>query len=497
MALLEKIRIENPGLKVEMQSKRNYTMGESGAQLFGYVGEVTKQQLEELRSDDINLRQGDIVGRRGIERYFDKELRGKDGFIPVKVDAFGRESKDINTPEVISFLYEQYYKESTPGNSMFLTIDKKIQDAAYNAFNSRGRVGAAIVLENQTGSILAWVSSPSFDPQMFWPRISTHAWQDLISQEFKPLRNKVIQDHYAPGSTFKTVVALAGLQENIITENTAYDCPGFYRFGRRLYHCWKQGGHGPIGVIDALAKSCNVFFYKLGNALGIDTIAEYAKKLGLGKKTGVTSANEEDGLMPDTKWKKQNKNEQWLPGETLSVSVGQGFVLATPMQVANTFSNIANNGYSFVPYFVDKVTRADGLVTKQLGDKPEILTDVRLNSDSHIKISHSNFQIVKQGLWRSVNAPGGTSSRYSLKDIIFAGKTGTSQIVNLSSKELFDRCSDRPVHLRHHGWFAGFAPFENPKITVAILTQHSCSGSSGASPIARDIIKAYFEHNRK
>ena len=487
VALLEKIRITNPGLRVEMKSKRNYTLGESGVQLFGYVGEITKNQLEKNNK----LKQGDIIGRRGVEQYFDAELRGVDGYVPVKVDAFGRESKDINTPEVISFLYEQYYKESKPGHSMFLTIDKKIQQAAYNAFKNRNRIGAAVVLENKTGAVLAWVNSPSFDPHMFWPRISTHNWQNLISQEFKPLRNKVVQDHYAPGSTFKATVALAGLQEGIITKNTEHHCPGYFRFGRRLYHCWRRGGHGSLNVIDALAKSCNVFFYKLGNDLGIDKIAKYARALGFGKKTQITSSQETTGLVPDSEWKKENTNEQWQPGETLSVSVGQGFLLATPIQVANVFSNIANNGYSFKPYFVDKFTRADGLVVKEFNKTLEISTDVRTKTGDEIVISDDNFQIVKQGLWKSVNATGGTGRAHALKEIIFAGKTGTSQIINFSSKELFERCQDRPINLRHHGWFVGFAPFEDPKITVAVLAQHSCSGSGGAAPIARDIIKTF------
>lgn len=487
VALLEKVRIKNPGLRVEMKSKRSYILGANGAQLFGYVGEITKNQLKE----NSKLKQGDIIGRRGVEQYFDKELRGVDGYVPVKVDAFGRESKDINTPEVISSLNEQYYEEPVPGESMFLTIDKRLQEVAYNAFRDRDRIGAAVVLNNKTGGILAWANSPSFNPHMFWPRISTHNWQNLISQEFKPLRNKVIQDHYAPGSTFKAVVALAGLQEGVIEEDTEHNCNGYFRFGRRLYHCWKRGGHGKLNVIDALAKSCNVFFYKVGNELGIDKIAKYARVLGFGKKTNITSEDEVSGLVPDSEWKKKNTNEKWQPGETLSVSVGQGFLLATPLQVANVFSNIANGGYSYKPYFVDKFTKADGLVVQEFDKSLEILTDVRKGSS--VIISEDNFRIVKEGLWSSVNASGGTGRAYALRDIVFAGKTGTSQIINFSSKELFERCQDRPINLRHHGWFVGFAPFEDPKITVAVLAQHSCSGSGGATPIAGDIFRAFNE----
>ena len=211
VARLENIRISHPSLRVEMQSKRTYVLGENGSQLFGYVGEITRAQLDQL--DDRKLAQGDIVGRRGIEHNYDKELRGEDGSIPVKVDAFGRESKDINIPEVISYLHEQYHKEAEPGYTMFLTIDKRLQEVAYESFNKSGRIGAVVVLENKTGQVLAWVSSPSFDPNIFWPRIITDKWQELIANEFKPLRNKVVQDHFAPGSTFKAVVALAALQE--------------------------------------------------------------------------------------------------------------------------------------------------------------------------------------------------------------------------------------------------------------------------------------------
>ena len=486
---LEMIKIKNPGLKVEMKSKRHYALGENGASLFGYVGEVTKNQIK----DNPNLKLGNIIGRRGLEFIYDKDLRGVDGSIPIKVDAFGRESQDINTPEGFSSFYNEYYKEPNPGHSIFLTLDKKIQNAAYNAMVSRNRVGAVLVLENKTGAVLSWVNLPSFDPHLFWPRISFEDWQILTENEYKPLRDKVVQDHFAPGSIFKTVVAFAGLEENIITKEKTQDCPGHFKFGRRIYHCWKRSGHGKLNVIDALSQSCNVFFYKLGNALGVDTIAKYAKALGFGRKTRVNVLNEQEGLVPTTSWKKDVKNEHWIRGETLSTSVGQGFLLSTVMQVANLFSIIANEGFSYKPHLVSRVTRADGLVIEDLNEKPEILSDVRSESSSEVKISELSFQIVKEGLYKTVNSPMGTAKWYKLKDFLFAGKTGTSQIVNLTSKELFSNCKSRPPHLRHHGWFASIGPYSDPEIVTAVLTLNSCSGSSGSAPISRDIYGAYLD----
>ncbi len=494
VARIERIRLNHPGLRITMPIKRTYLLKENGAQLFGYVGEITKRQLKKFNEDRVpeeRFEQGDLIGQNGIESFYDETLRGRDGTSYVQVDAFGREAQ-LEVPDI--FQNFQQLQDSEPGKSMILTIDRDIQEAAYNAFVGTERIGGLVAIENKTGKILAWVSSPSFDPSHFWPKIPHDEWVKLINDPFKPLRNKVIQDHHAPGSTFKAIVALAALQEKVIDINTTHFCPGYLRFGRRTYHCHARGGHGNVSIVQALERSCNVFFFKMGIALGINKIAKYARALGMGSLTGIKFKNEVPGLIPDTDWKKKRFGEEWQPGENLSNAIGQGFILTTPLQLAMTFSGIANGGPYYKPYFIDKILNVDGQVVKQM--EPELSRNPTNKLNTEVQIDPQNYEIVRKGLWSVSNGERGTAKWYKIPGVELSGKSGTTQIISLAPDQVYVKCKTRPIQLRHHGWFVGYAPYKNPEITVAVLAEHSCSGSGGGAPVVRDVIRSYIEKYR-
>ncbi len=493
VARLDRLRINHPGLDISMSIQRTYLMKDAGAQLYGYVGEISREELPRLnknKAPDEQFQQGDIVGKNGIEIVYDRDLRGESGQDFVQVDARGREITALGVPEFIGEV--SLSKEPVPGHTLMLTIDKDIQQAAYDAYVKHDRIGGAVAMDPKTGEIIAWVNAPSFDPTEFSKGISRSLWSKLVNDPFKPLRNKAIQDHYAPGSTFKVITAIAGLQEKVITKNSTVYCPGFFKFGRRNYHCHLKHGHGNVNVIQAIEQSCDVFFYKLGLSLGIDKLAEYSKAFGLGRKTGINLVNEVPGLVPTSEWKKKTFGEEWQPGESLSNAIGQGFFLTTALQLAQTFSSFANGGPAYQPHFVKKLLNIDGKVLKEI--QPELNFDPKegVNTED-IKISKENFDLIKHGLWMVGNGPRGTARWLKVPNTEISGKTGTVQLFSLSADQIFADCKSRPKKQRHHGWFVAYAPSEDPKIVVSVLAEHACSGSGGAGPIARDIIRAYME----
>lgn len=493
VARLDRLRINHPGLDIAMSIQRTYLMKDAGAQMYGYVGEISKEELPRLnknKAPDEQFEQGDIVGKNGLEIVYDKELRGESGQDFVQVDARGREITSLGVPEFIGNV--SLSKDPVPGHTLMLTIDRDVQKAAYDAFITQGKMGSAIAMNPKNGEIIAWVNAPSFDPTEFSKGISAKLWSTLVNDPFRPLRNKAIQDHYPPGSTFKAIVALAALQEKIITKNTTVYCPGFYKFGRRVYHCHAKNGHGYVNVTHALEQSCDVFFYKMGLSLGIDKIAEYARALGFGRKTGINLVNEVPGLIPTTEWKKRTYGEEWQPGENLSNAIGQGFILTTGMQLAQAFSSFANEGPVYQPHFVKKILDIDGKVLKEL--KPEFKFNPveALNTDG-VKVSKENFDLVREGLWLVGNGDRGTARYRKVPGVEMSAKTGTVQLYTLSADQVYADCKSRPIKQRHHGWFVAYAPSEDPDIVVAVFAEHGCSGSGGAGPIAQEIIKAYVQ----
>tara|TARA_B100000609_G_scaffold11582_1_gene8807 strand:- start:2164 stop:4161 length:1998 start_codon:yes stop_codon:yes gene_type:complete len=492
---LKVIRWDHPGLNVNEVIVRSYPLADDGAQLFGYVGEISRSQLPRLNEKfegKVQFEQGDIIGKSGLEEVWDLTIRGKDGVSYVEVDARGREAPSEN-PIYFGFKPKPY----EAGNNLVLTLDKDIQEAAYAAMNRNDEIGpriGGVVAMKSNGEILAWVNSPSYNPNLFSTGISTKLWSELLNHPFKPMRNKVIQDHYSPGSTFKPFVAVAALQEKIINPTTLIHAPAQIIYGRRPYHDHSRHGYGYIPVTEALERSSNVFFYKMGIALGIDRIASYAKYLGLGGKTGVEVPHEVSGLIPTEEWKEKAYGEPWQPGENLSNAIGQGFVLSTALQMAVGFNAIGLEGPVVKPFIVQKIIDTDNNVLKQF--EPEVVRDTSKPNAEGLVIDKKNFEVVKEGLRRVVNGKHGTA-RWSaqlreIPSIQAAGKTGTTQVRSWSADEVYKKCNLRPLNLRHHGWFVGFAPYDKPEITVAVLSQHSCSGSRGAAPIAKDIMLAYF-----
>jgi len=487
---LKRLRLEAPGLEVRETVLRSYPLKENGSQLFGYVGEISKKQIpsyNQLYKGKIVFEQGDIVGKSGLEEVLEKEIRGTDGMQLLQVDAHGRETFS----QTLDLYGEQIREiESTPGYSAVLTIDKALQEIAYHHFSQQQRIGGVVAMK-ANGEILAWVSSPSFDPNEFASGISPQIWGKLINDQFKPLRNKVIQDYFAPGSTFKAFMAMTSLQEKVITPQTIINCPGSLRFGRREYHDHLKGGHGNITVYEALERSSNVFFYKMGIALGIEKMYNYISTLGIGQRTGIELPNENSGLMPSAAWKKQAIGEEWQPGENLSSAIGQGFVLATPLQLAVAYNAIGTEGQVVKPFVVKKVVDHEGKTVRE--SNPLVVRDLTQVQKTGIKVDSSTFKIVKDGLRRVVQGSRGTARFVNIPGADIAGKTGTTQVMGFAANDIYSKCENRPILQRHHGWFVAFAPANNPEITIAALAEHSCHGSSGAGPVVKELMKAYFE----
>lgn len=487
---VERMKIDTPGLGVEMGIRRNYLLGENGAQLFGYTGEISREELPRLnktRNFKSVLKAGDVIGKSGLEKKWDNHIRGVNGARFVAVDVRGRRvaaGKDLKIggyPEGTDYV---------PGQNINLTIDKDLQNVMYDSFKKNDRIGSGVALDPKTGEILAFVSLPSFDPNHFSTGIPMDIWANLINDPFKPLRNKVVQDPTPPGSVFKAITALAALQEKIVTPRKTYFCPGFLKFGRRRYHCHLERGHGYVNVYQALEQSCDVYFYHVSLALGIDRIAKYARLLGLGKKTGIQLSNERAGLIPDSQWKKQVIGEIWQPGENLVNAIGQGFILTTPVQLANTYAAIGQDGKAFRPHIIKSIKDVDGNIIKEFKAEPVI--EVGDTEEGPGDVSTSTFKAIRRGLFDVFNGKNGTARRYKIKGLDVAGKTGTVQLFRQTVDTVYKRCEGRALKHRSHGWLVAYAPEKDPQIAVAIHTEHSCHGTS-SGPIVKDVLMAYFK----
>jgi penicillin-binding protein 2 len=462
LAAVEAHKVDMPGVSIQVRLRRNYLYELNASHLIGYLGEIN---LDELKSGDYpNLRGGDYIGKFGVERTQESVLRGEPGGRQVEVNANGQIMRVLQTVS------------PKPGRNVHLTLDRELQQRAEELLE--GVAGAAVAVEPASGEILAMASSPSFNQNAFVSGIGTGVWEALISHPFRPLENKAIQGEYPPGSTFKIVTALAGLEEKAIDETTTFDCAGFLPFAGRDYRCWKKEGHGRVDVRRALSESCDVFFYRTGLRLGIDRLAWYAKAFGLGVRSGVTLDQEARGLIPSSAWKKKRFGVAWQEGETLSVSIGQGYVLATPLQMAMLTAAVGNGGIRYRPAVLSRVETMEGDVVFQTAPQ-EI---------GRLPISPRNLKIVQQGIWGAVNGERGTARRVHLNDTEIAGKTGTSQVVG--RKDSGDDYT--PPHHRPHAWFVCYAPFDAPKIAIAVVVENGEHGSSAAGPIAREMVKTYL-----
>jgi penicillin-binding protein 2 len=487
---LKRIRLDTPGLDIRETVVRHYPLNENGAQLFGYVTEISKKQIpvyNQMYKGQINFEQGDLIGQTGLEEVLEKNIRGEDGTQFLQVDAFGRETTSNSTNIYGEKLTN---KEPGSGDNVVLTIDRDVQLTAFKSFQEHQRTGALIAMKTN-GEVLAWISAPSFDPNEFAKGITTQLWSKLVNDPFKPLRNKVIQDYFSPGSTFKAFMALAALQDKIITPSTVINCPGFITFGRRPYHDNLRSGFGNITVLEAIERSSNVFFYKMGIQLGIDKMYNYIQPFGLGQKTGIELPREVSGVMPSAAWKKSAMGEEWQLGENLSTAIGMGFVTASPIQIAVAFNAIGLSGEVVKPFLIKKIIDQDG---KTLVEKnPVVLRNLQNTQSTGVAFSQATFNTVREGLRRVANGERGTAKFLKIPGVEMAGKTGTSQVMNWSAAEIYGKCDARPINQRHHGWFVAYAPANNPEIVIAALAEHACSGSGGAGPMVRDTMRAYFD----
>jgi len=458
ISIVEAHRRDHPEIQLGPEPRRLYRYGRLAAHVLGYMGEVSEEELE--KNVFPTAKMGTMVGKSGVERLYNDNLVGRDGARQVLVDSVGRE---------VGMLRET---ESVIGGELRLTLDLKLQMIAEQQLE--GKVGAIVAMDPRNGEILAMASAPTFDPNSFSARISAEDWNVLINDPDNPMQNRAIQNSYSPGSIFKLIMADAGLSEGILQENTRVLCTGSKVFYNRLFHCYLASGHGNLDVESAIAKSCNVFFYTLGYKLGISKIADHAHQLGLGEQTGIDLPGERSGIMPSPEWKERVRKSKWYPGETISVSIGQGAVSVTPLQILRAVSAIITGGKLVTPHVV--------LDSKSSSRQPGSWPIVQL------PISAENARTIRQGMWRSVN-DSGTGHNAEIPGLDICGKTGTAQVL---SKETREELEVDASEFEDHSWFAGFASRDNPEISVVVFIEHGGKGGVAAAPLAREIFKAYY-----
>ena len=447
-----------PGIVIDEGLTRYYPFGAGMAHILGYVSSVSDK---DVKDDPLLEVPGFKIGKSGIEKYLEKALRGESGNLKLEVNAYGRIMKEIERVDGI------------PGKDVQLTIDSRLQQKAFELFGEES--GAAVLLDVHTGEILAFVSAPSFDPNMMTQGLSTEDWNALLHNERNPLTDKAISGQYSPGSTFKMIVALAALEAGVIKPETRTYCAGKMFLGNHAFHCWKKEGHGHLNVVEALQHSCDIFFYETAQKLGIEKIADMARRFGLGSKINIGLENEKAGLIPDKEWKLRRFGEPWQQDESLISGIGQGYILTTPLQLATMTARLVNGGYEIKPTFL-KVSD---------GEKSKI---------RKIDVSPTNLELIKEGMYAVVNKPGGTAwrSQFDYHGQRMGGKTGTTQVRRITMKERREgikKESELPWRLRNHALFVGYAPHDNPKYAVAVLVEHGGGGSSVAAPLAGKILR--------
>ena len=447
-----------PGIVIDEGLTRYYPFGAGMAHILGYVSSVSDK---DVKDDPLLEVPGFKIGKSGIEKYLEKALRGESGNLKLEVNAYGRIMKEIERVDGI------------PGKDVQLTIDSRLQQKAFELFGEES--GAAVLLDVHTGEILAFVSAPSFDPNMMTQGLSTEDWNALLHNERNPLTDKAISGQYSPGSTFKMIVALAALEAGVIKPETRTYCAGKMFLGNHAFQCWKKEGHGHLNVVEALQHSCDIFFYETAQKLGIEKIADMARRFGLGSKINIGLENEKAGLIPDKEWKLRRFGEPWQQGESLISGIGQGYILTTPLQLATMTARLVNGGYEIKPTFL-KVSD---------GEKSKI---------KKIDVSPANLELIKEGMYAVVNKPGGTAwrSQFDYHGQRMGGKTGTTQVRRITMKERREgikKESELPWRLRNHALFVGYAPHDNPKYAVAVLVEHGGGGSSVAAPLAGKILR--------
>jgi len=461
ISAIEAMKDDLPGVMVQVELRRNYPMGEFAAHMVGYIGKVTPDQQKQ--EEYAGLPNDFLIGQYGIERAFDKVIRGEPGRRGIEVDASGRQKRVIYTTEPVA------------GEDLITTIDIRAQKAAEDGLE--GKAGAIVAIDPNNGDVLAMASRPGFDPNIFPLGITAKQWAALSMDDKHPLNNRALQGVFPPGSTFKLAMALAGLETGKINTTDTVTCNGGFPFGNRVFHCWQKKGHGTVALHKAIVESCDVYFYRLGDKMGIDNIAKYSNYLGLGLPTGV-GLREKPGLIPSTEWKKRVRHQDWYSGETISCSIGQGYVNVTPIQLARMVGTIVNGGTLYQPQVVRAIRYKDGhtmvFPTNVVGKAP---------------VKQTNLDLIKAGMIGVVEEPGGTAHASKSDYVKIGGKTGTAQVIALGK--------GHGIGDKDHAWFVAAAPMDDPKIAVCILVEHGGHGGSAAAPIAKKVIEAYLRFDEQ
>ncbi len=457
VARVESRRAECPELIIQAEAKRYYPYKSLAAHVIGYLQEVSP---EDMKSDMYEARKiRDLVGKTGVEKEYDSLLAGSDGIALEIVDSLGRKIDELSR------------QEPAKGQDLFLTLDFDLQSKAEELLGKRE--GAIVMLHVPSGEILAMASYPTFDPNKFISRFTPEEWMGLVENSGHPLENRAIRGLYSPGSVFKLTMALAALHSGFFTKESSFFCGGRIFLYRRPFSCWLEGGHGEVDFTNALKHSCNVYFYQVGKRMEIEKISYYAKLLGFGAKTEIDLPGEKAGLFPDPEWKRETRNTNWFPGETISVSIGQGPITVTPLQIAYHTTLFANRGKKVRPHLI-------------LSDSKEIFS-LSENIDPFY------FEDVIEGMWKAVNEQG-TARAARVEGFDVCGKTGSTQVV---SSEAAERLAKRGSEIKTHSWFTGFAPRAIPEITVTVIVEFGGMGGSTAAPIARKLFQLYWEKHGK
>ena len=461
VALVEAQQDDIPGVIVEPEHRRHYPYGGMASHQFGYIGKVTPTQKKKRQQVDTGL----LVGQSGLEKTYDKLLLGTAGRRMLQVNAAGRKVKDLGI------------EEPKPGRDLYLTLDLDVQRVAEEALGIRA--GSVVALDPNSGEVLALVSHPTYDPNLFPRGISPADWERLSNDPSHPLYNRAIQSVYPPGSTFKIVVSLAGLDTGLIDLQEKITCIGSLRSGRRAFRCWKKGGHGTISFHQALVESCDVYFYTMGDRIGFDIIAKYARMLGLGQTTGIALADEKAGLIPTPAWKQERLKEPWYQGDSFINAIGQGFVLMSPIQAAQMIAAVANGGVFYEPHLVKRSR------SRETGEETVFpSTEIRRAS-----LGAAALDEVRRALIGVTTERGGTAHGAATPLGTVAGKTGTAQVIaqKVPGRKLTESTED-------HAWFMAYAPAEQPQIAVAVIVEHGGHGGAAAAPVARKVIEEYLRN---
>lgn len=445
-----------PGVSVEVEAERYYPYREAYFHILGYVAKISKEEFEKLK--DKNYSSEDLVGKKGIEKLYESHLKGRNGRIETERDAKGRLGKVVGRID------------PTAGDDLVLTLRHDLQMRAYELLKEKR--GAIVALSPEDGSLLALVSAPAVDPNKFISGFEDGEWERITHDPKKPLLNKAIQA-YPPGSTYKLLTALAGLKAGIVKGlGWSVSCPGYYPYGNHVFRCWETRGHGSANLIRAIAVSCDVYFYTIGSRLDVDLLADVSRSFGLGRVSGLGFSDEKPGLVPDKAWKKRRFGANWNQGETVVVSIGQGYILTTPLQMARAYMVFANGGNLYRPFVVAAIRKKDGTVVFK--NTPQLEGKVAINPEHLEWLRDGLREVVESGTGKASKVPG----------LIVWGKTGTAQVVAIEKKT---------KNLEHHAWFVSYAGNSTPKIVTAVLVEHGGGGGAVAAPLAGELYKAYYK----